>query len=50
LRPKTKKRMFRKINSKNMKSYSGILKHCNGYKVEQKIRDFIENSAKFDRN
>ena len=53
LRTKTKKRMFRKINSNKKKfisgiideevfnqsyqSYLGLLKHCNGYKIKQKI-------------
>jgi len=35
LRPKTKKRMLKKINGKNMQSYFGILKHCDGYKVKK---------------
>lgn len=37
LRAKTKNRIFTKINDKNLQSYLGVLKHCNGYKVEQKI-------------
>lgn len=37
LRVKTKKRMFKKIKPKNLQSYLGILKHCNGYKIKNKI-------------
>ena len=41
LRTKTKKRMFRRINHKNLQSYLGVLSHCNGYKLELKIKTFI---------
>ena len=41
LRIKTKKRMFRRINHKNLQSYLGVLSHCNGYKLELKIKTFI---------
>lgn len=37
LRTKTKKRMFKDICSKNMQSYLGMLKHCNGYKIYELI-------------
>ena len=37
LRTKTKRRMFKRINSKNLQSYLGILKHCNGYKIKKRI-------------
>lgn len=37
LRAKTKKRMFKKLNCKNLQSYLGILKHCNGYKIKKII-------------
>jgi len=37
LRTKTKKRMFRRINNKNIQSYLGVLKHCCGHKLELKI-------------
>jgi hypothetical protein len=37
LRVKTKKRMLKKINSKNMQSYFGVLKHCSSYKLRRKI-------------
>jgi len=37
LRTKTKRRILRKVNAKNLPSYLGVLKHCDGYKIEQKI-------------
>jgi hypothetical protein len=40
LRAKTKRRMFRKINDKNIQSYLGVLKHCCGYKLEFKIENY----------
>jgi RNA-directed DNA polymerase len=41
LRTKTKKRIFKKITSKNFQSYFGILKHCNGYKLRNKLEECI---------
>jgi len=41
LRTKTKQRMFRKVNQKNIQSYLGILKHCCGYKLERKLRNLF---------
>ncbi len=41
LRPKSKKRLLKKINTKNLQSYLGMLKHCNGYKVLVKITEMI---------
>ena len=57
LRDTTRKRMFKKIKSKtelyncgllspeklnnSVQSYLGLLKHCNGYKIEQKLRSEI---------
>lgn len=38
LRTKTKKRMFARVTKKNLPSYLGVLKHCNGYKLEKEIR------------
>lgn len=38
LRTKTKRRMLRLVNERNISSYLGILKHCRGYKLEQKIK------------
>lgn len=37
LRTKTKKRMLTKINQENAPSYLGLLKHCQGYKIENKV-------------
>ncbi len=37
LRTKTKKRMFKNINNKNLPSYLGLLKHCNSYKLRKKL-------------
>lgn len=37
LRTKTKKRMFKKLNTKNLQSYLGVLKHGNGRKIEHDI-------------
>ncbi|KKT57173.1 MAG: Retron-type reverse transcriptase [Candidatus Giovannonibacteria bacterium GW2011_GWC2_44_9] len=37
LRTTTKRRMFKKINAKNLQSYLGILKHCMGYKLRVKV-------------
>jgi len=33
LRTKSKRRMFRRVNSKNMSSYLGLLQHCAGRKL-----------------
>lgn len=57
LRTKTKRRIFRKIRSKNqefligeiseesfnqrLQSYFGVLKHCKGYKIKKKILSLI---------
>jgi len=37
LRTKTKRRMLKRVNTKNLPSYLGLLKHCSGYKLEHKI-------------
>ena len=41
LRTKTKNRMLIKINEKNRASYLGVLKHCAGYKLENKINNAL---------
>ena len=41
LRTKTKKRIFKKINYNNFQSYLGVLSHCDGYKVERKLKNSI---------
>lgn len=38
LRTKTKRRMLKKICTKNLPSYLGLLKHCNSCQTKQKIR------------
>lgn len=62
LRTKTKRRMFHKIEQKikelkqgeiseesfyqTIQSYLGILKHCNSYKLQQKLKNQISTSTK----
>ncbi|MFA6548208.1 MAG: reverse transcriptase/maturase family protein [Candidatus Magasanikbacteria bacterium] len=66
LRTSTKKRMFKKIKRKvdmcnygllsaeklssSLESYFGLLKHCNGYKIEQKLRNEFWLNFAFDKN
>ena len=38
LRTTSKKRMFRKLNEKNVTSYLGLLSHGNGYRLQGEIR------------
>jgi len=42
LRIKTKKRMFKKANQKNIQSYLGVLSHCNGYKLRKELENKID--------
>ncbi len=42
LRIKTKRRLFKKIKKANSPSYFGVLSHCNGYKIKQKILDILK--------
>jgi len=37
LRTKTKRRMLKKVCQKNLPSYLGLLKHCNCYRLKEKI-------------
>lgn len=37
LRTKTTKRMLKRIKEQNLSSYSGILKHCNGFKIKRAV-------------
>jgi len=37
LRVKTRKRMFKKVNPKNLQSYLGALKHCDSFKIRKRI-------------
>jgi hypothetical protein len=41
LRTKTKRRMLKRINAKNQPSYLGLLKHCSGFQLIQKIDKMI---------
>ena len=47
LRTKTKRRMIRKVNSNNLSSYTGLLKHCKGYRLEKKISILSGLSEKY---
>ena len=38
LRTRTKNRMFKRINFENVSSYLGLLKHCNSYKLKEKLK------------
>ena len=42
LRTKTKKRMFKRVNEKNLSSYTGLLGHCNAYELSKKLIAHIE--------
>ncbi|TAL51247.1 RNA-directed DNA polymerase [Patescibacteria group bacterium] len=37
LRTKTKRRMFKRVNSGNIPSYVGLLEYCEGYRLKQVI-------------
>ncbi len=39
LRTQTKRRLLKRINEKNMPSYLGVLGHCKGYIIEEKIKN-----------
>src|SRR3989344_1917001 len=39
LRTKTKNRMFRMINNKNLRSYLGLLSHCKSWKLKQRLME-----------
>ena len=38
LRIKTKRRMLKRVNRKNLASYLGLLSHCNSYKLRNKLK------------
>lgn len=46
IRTKTKRRMLRLVNEKNLSSYLGVCRHANAYGVEQKIIDKIKRLLK----
>ncbi len=41
LRTKTKRRMLKRVNLKNLQSYLGLLSHCNGYKLIKIIKNLF---------
>ena len=41
LRTKTKRRMFKRANRKNLSSYLGLLQHCNSYKLSRSLASQI---------
>lgn len=43
IRTKTKRRMLRLVNKKNISSYLGICRHASAYEVEQTIIDKVKN-------
>lgn len=42
LRTKTKNRMLNRVIEKNLPSYLGVLKHCNGYELEKAVGEIVE--------
>lgn len=42
LRTKTKKRVFERVNGKNLPSYLGVLSHCNSYGLEVIIKEIAK--------
>ena len=46
LRNRTKKRMIMKVNSDNLSSYMGMLRHCKGRSIERKINILANFSKK----
>lgn len=45
IRTKTKRRMFRRINKKNLPSYSGILKHCRSRNLNKALLKAVEEPS-----
>ncbi len=43
LRTKTKKRVINKVSDKSLRSYLGVVSHCNGYGLKQEILRIFEN-------
>ncbi len=44
LRTKTKNRMLKKVNQKNLSSYLGLIKHCHSYTLRQKLMQAVEDN------
>lgn len=45
LRTKTKNRLLQRVNRSNLPSYLGVLKHCNGYKLERRAGEIVLESS-----
>jgi RNA-directed DNA polymerase len=43
LRTKTKRRMLQRVCELNKSSYLGLISHCDGFELEQKIEDIVEH-------
>ncbi|MGA3291689.1 MAG: reverse transcriptase domain-containing protein [Candidatus Microgenomates bacterium] len=41
VRTKTKKRIIKKLNRKNLASYMGVLSHANSFRLEQSLRNML---------
>jgi hypothetical protein len=41
LRTRTKKRMLRRIEQKNLSSYMGLLEHCDGFLLQERIQQLV---------
>jgi RNA-directed DNA polymerase len=42
MRTKTKRRILRKVSTRNLQSYLGVLSHCRGHKIAKKINDIMK--------
>ena len=49
LRTKTKRRILKKVNAKNLQSYLGILKHCNAFEIKQKILNKMSKAEELEK-
>lgn len=45
VRTKTKRRIFKRVNPNNLSSYTGLLSHCNAYKLTKKVILFSTRNA-----
>lgn len=42
VRTNTKRRIFKRISTKNIQSYLGVVRHANGYKIRRKIASILK--------
>lgn len=42
LRAKTKRRVINRVTEKNLHSYLGVLKHCDGFELENAIKEIVD--------